>query len=439
MGKTRALVSACVGAALIAVAGCGGGPATDGDASGPDADPGALSGTITVLTQRTDLVDDGSMAAYATEFNRVHPGVTVRFEGITDYEGDVRARMDTGEYGDVLMIPGSVAKNDYPEFFAPLGEASDLSETYRFTDKSEVGGKVYGLAQFGTANGFVHNRAVWREAGVTAWPGTTREFLDALQAIKDTTDATPYYTNYKDGWPLVQWTANTGSVTCDGGAGDALAGPVSPWGSGGELGVVDGLLHDIVEVGLAEEDPTATDWEKSKKLLAEGRIGTMMLGSWSITQMQKAAEEAGGLASDIGFLPFPARKAGTFCATLVSDYQQAVSIHSEHQEAARAWIDWFTDESGYSEKEGAVPTSRSAPMPPSLKDFVDGEVTFVERSEARTATVNAVDEAAGIGLNEPGYRRKLIDIARGAREGSLDDYFAGLDKRWDEAAETAGL
>ncbi|MGA5193177.1 ABC transporter substrate-binding protein [Streptomyces exfoliatus] len=436
--KSMALTGALLTAAMLTVAGCSGGGGADGETAAAPADPNEVSGRIKVLTQRTDLVQKGVMAKYAAEFNKVYPQVKVSFDGITDYEGEVKIRMNAKSYGDVLFIPGAVAKNDYPKFFAPLGTTAELSSKYRFSDKTEVDGKVYGVAQFGTANGFVYNKALWRKAGITAWPKTPQEFLAGLKAIKEKTSATPYYTNFKDGWPLVQWTANNGSVGCDAQAGNALAGPVSPWKAGGELHTIDSLLHDIVKQGLSEKDPTTTNWETSKALLAEGRIATMMLGSWSITQMQGAAKEAGVSPDDIGFMPFPVQKDGKFCAAVVSDYQQAVSAYSENKAAARAWIDWFTEKSGYSATEGVVSAVKAAPMPTTLKDFVDNDVTFFDRSEAKTAAVNDIDDAAEIGLNKPDYRQKLIDTARGAEKGSLEDFFAGLNKRWDEAAKTAG-
>jgi ABC-type glycerol-3-phosphate transport system substrate-binding protein len=438
MGKKKTLAGALLAVATLTVAGCSGGGTPSAETATAPAEPHEVSGKITVLTHRTDLVQSGAMDAYAAEFKKTYPNVRVKFEGLTDYEGEVKIRMNTDDYGDVLMIPAAVAKNDYPKFFAPLGPTEELTAKYRFSDKTDVGGKVYGIAQFGTANGFVYNKSVWKRAGVTKWPTTPAEFLAGLHAIKSRTDAVPYYTNFKDGWPLVQWGGNIGSVTCDGDAGNKLAGPVSPWKQGGELNVSDTLLHDIVKGGLAEKDPNTTNWEASKGMVAKGEIGAMMLGSWSITQMRDAAEKAGAKPDDIGFMPFPAQKDGKFCATVVSDYQQAVNIHSEHKGAARAWIDWFTEKSGYSAKEGAVPTVKSAAMPDTLKDFVDNDVTFVERSESRTGQVNAIDNAAEIGLNTPDYRQKLVDIARGAQSGSLQEFFADLDKRWDEAAKTAG-
>ncbi|GHA77418.1 ABC transporter substrate-binding protein [Streptomyces termitum] len=436
--KTTAFSSAVLAAVMLTLSACGGGGGgATGEVAAPPSDPKEVSGEIRVLTQRTDLVQNGTLQKYAAEFNKIYPKVKVKFDGITDYEGEVKIRMNTKAYGDVLFIPGAVAKNDYPKFFAPLGTTAELSK-YRFSDKTEVDGKVYGIAQFGTANGFVYNKKVWKQAGVTEWPKTPEEFLAALKAIKEKTEATPYYTNFKDGWPLVQWTNNLGVVGCDAQAGNALAGAVSPWKAGSELNAGDTLLYDIVKQGLSEKDPTTTNWESSKALLGGGQIATMMLGSWSITQMQDAAEDVNGSAQDIGFMPFPVQKNGKHCAALVSDYQQAVSIHSENKPAARAWIDWFTEKSGFAETEGVVSAVKSAPMPATLKDFTDNDVTFFDRSEAKTATVNDIDEAAEIGLNKQDYRQKLIDTARGAAKGSLEDFFADLNKRWDEAAKTVG-
>jgi ABC-type glycerol-3-phosphate transport system substrate-binding protein len=438
MGKKKAFTGALVATAVLTAGGCSGQGTASGETAAAPTDPADATGTIKVLTHRTDLVQNGTMDRYAAEFNKIYPEVKVEFEALTDYEGEVKIRMNTEDYGDVLMIPGAVAKNDYPKFFAPLGRSTELGAKYRFSDKTDVGGKVYGIAQFGTANGFLYNKAVWRKAGITEWPATSEEFLADLRAIEAKTDALPYYTNFKDGWPLTAWSNNIGSITCDAQANDKLAGAVSPWKEGGELHTIDSLLHGIVKAGLSEKDPSTTNWEASKGLIAQGKVATMQLGSWAITQMQDAARKAGTDPDDIGFMPFPAQKDGRFCATLVSDYQQAVNVHSEHKAAARAWIDWFTEKSGYAAKEGAVPAVKSAPMPGTLEDFVDNDVTFVERSESMTGEVNAIDNAAEIGLTKPDYRQQLVDLARGARKGTLEGFFADLDKRWDEAALAAG-
>ncbi|MEU5313569.1 ABC transporter substrate-binding protein [Streptomyces sp. NPDC021562] len=437
MGR-KALSGVLLATAMLAVAGCTGGAATTGETANAPADPGKVSGEIKVLTHRTDLVQNGTMKKYAEAFNKIYPKVKVTFEGITDYEGEVKIRMNTDQYGDVLMIPNAIAQDDYPKFFASLGIAQELGKKYRFVDKATVDGKVYGIATVGNANGFVYNKAVWKKAGVTDWPTTPARFIDDLKAIKAKTRAVPYYTNFKDAWPLTSpWTGILGSVSCDPQASNKLV-SANPWAPGSDLTTADTLLYDMVHGGLTEKDPTTTNWESSKGMIAKGDIATMLLGSWAITQMQDAARTAGTDADDIGFMPFPAQVGGEFCSVISADYQEAVNIHSRHKEAARAWIDWFTDKSGFAQNEGSVPTLKSSALPATLKPYTDAGVKLIEVSQSRTGQVNAIDDAAEIGLNKPDYRQKLVDLARGAQQGDLKDYLRELGKKWTEAAKNSG-
>jgi raffinose/stachyose/melibiose transport system substrate-binding protein len=443
MNKRRLVASgALLTAAAMAVAACGGGgggkpggaPATVG------ADPAKVSGDITVLTHRTDMQADGTLAKYAADFNKIYPNVHVKFEAITAYEPEVKIRMNTSNYGDVLMIPSGsyVSKADYPKFFSALGSTADLAKKYRFTDYGDVNGQTYGIAINGNANGFVYNKAVWAQAGITSYPTSPQAFLAALQAIRDKTSSTPYYTNYHDGWPVGAWTGAIGSPSCDVHANDDLATDKAPWAAGKDLNVIDTLLYDIVHGKLAEEDPTTTNWEGSKGLLANGKIATMWLGSWAVSQMQDAARKAGRNPDDIGFMPFPVQHDGHFCSVVGPDFLAGISIHSQHKEAARAWLDWFTDKSPYAQSQGDMPTLRSGALPATLQPYQQAGVQFVELTQDRSSTVTKIDNAAEIGLTKPDYRQHLVDAARGAGSQSLDQIFADLNRKWSDAVQEAG-
>ncbi|MEV7393131.1 ABC transporter substrate-binding protein [Streptomyces sp. NPDC091215] len=433
----RTLAALAAGTALL-LAGCTGtGGATKGaDAKAPD-DPSKVTGTITVLTQRTDLKQDGTLDRYAAEFNKVYPKVKVEFQALTDYEAEVKIRMNTENYGDVLMIPGVVKKSDYPKFFASLGSQAELSKKYRFTGFTTVGGKVYGQSPIGVMPGFVYNKRVWKAAGVDRWPTSPAEFIADLKAIKAKTGATPYYTNYAAQWPLSSWTFVNGSVHCDTGATTKLA-EGDPWAQGADLRVGDTLLYDIVHDGLAENDPTTTNWEASKAQLAKGKIATQWLGTWAIVQFQDAAKKAGVDPDDIGFMPFPAQTDGRFCGTVGPDYNQAVNIHSQHKAAARAWIDWFTDKSGYDKDNLAISPLRNAPLPAVLKPYEDAGVKLIELDDTAGAQVKLIDSESEVGIYAPDYRQKLVDLARGARGGTLDGFLGDLGKKWTAAEKSAG-
>lgn len=432
----RTVLAVATGALLLSACTGTGGSSKGAEAKAAD-DPSKVSGTITVLTHRTDLVQDGTMKKYAAEFNRTYPKVTVEFDAVTDYEGEVKIRMNTENYGDVLMIPAVIEKKDYPRFFASLGTQAVRSKKYRFTDYTTVDGKVYGQSPLGAVPGFIYNKRVWQEAGITDWPTTPAGFLDDLKAIKSRTDAIPYYTNFKDMWPLTQWTQVNGSVSCDEQATTKLA-EGDPWAKGADVRTADTLLYDIVHEGLIEKDPTTTNWEASKPRIAKGEIATMWLGSWAVIQMQGAAKQAGADPDDIGFMPFPAQKNGTFCAVAQPDYNQAVNIHSEHKEAARAWIDWFTDKSGYAADNLALSPLKTAPLPDVLKPYEEAGVRILDLDDTKGAEVKSIDNQSEIGLYKPDYRQDLVDLARGATKGSLDDFLDDLGRKWTETQKSLG-
>lgn len=438
MRRTGFAAAGVVLAMSLAACGGGSGGGKSSDAATAPSDPAKVSGTITVLTNRTDQVQDGTAKRYAAEFNKIYPHVTVKFQGLTDYEGDVKIRMNSKNYGDVLSIPASVPLKQYPSFFAPLGSSADLSKKYDFTDHSTVNGQVYGIANIGTANGFVYNRAVWKQAGITDWPTTPAQFISDLQAIKAKTGATPYYTNYHDGWPMTNWGNALGSPSCDPAANDKLADTKEPWAQGQDLNTVDSLLYDIVHGKLSEADPNTTNWENSKTLIGTGKIGTMWLGSWAVVQMQDAAKKAGKDPADIGFMPFPTQKDGHFCSVVRPDYQYAVNVHSAHKDAARAWVDWFINKSGDAQAALSISSVKGSALPSDLKPFQDAGVKFLYLTNDKTVQVDEIDKASEIGLNNQDYPQHIVDVARGAAGGDTGSIFKDLNKKWSDAQGTLG-
>jgi raffinose/stachyose/melibiose transport system substrate-binding protein len=399
-----------------------------GDSGGSSDKP---SGDITVLTQRTDIVDT-VFADYKKKFEAKYPDVHVKFEAITDYEGEVRIRMNTKDYGDVLLIPNSITQDQLSTYFEPLGNTDDMAKKYRFTTEQAFDGKTYGIAITGNAQGFVYNKKVWAAAGITSDPKTPDEFITDLQAIKAKTSVTPLYTNYKDGWPLTQWEANRGAVTNDPDEVNKLATDNAPWTAGKDHYIIDSLLYDVVKDGLTEADPTTTNWENSKKLLGDGKIATMMLGSWAIVQMQGAATNK----ADIGYMPFPVQVGGKFHSVISGDYKNAININSAHKAAARAWVDWFADESNYAVDQGGVPPLLTGSFPDTLADFKTAGVDYIELKPApkgQEGLTSRIDAAAEIGLYDPKYRQLIVDAARGAKNETKDQIFADLNKQWAAA------
>ncbi|GAA3287627.1 carbohydrate ABC transporter substrate-binding protein [Dactylosporangium vinaceum] len=421
----RSMIAAALALGLV----LGGATGCGSDDAGGD---GKIGGEITVLTQRTDIVNT-VFQDYKKKFEAKYPGTTVKFEAITDYEGDVRVRMNTKNYGDVLLIPNSVTDDQLKSFFEPLGTVDALKDKYRFvTNEKTFDGKVYGLSITGNAQGYVLNKKVWTQAGITEPPKSPEEFLAALKAIKDKTGAIPLYTNYKEAWPLGQWEGVRGAVSGDPDAVTKLAEDDAPWAAGKEHYIIDSLLYDAVKGGYTEPDPTTTNWEQSKGLLGTGKIATMMLGSWSIVQMQQAAASK----DDIAYWPFPHQTNGKFYSVIGGDYKNAINVNSKNKATARAWIDWFTDESNYATDQGGVSTLKSAAMPSTLADLTAAKTELIELNPApkgKEGLADKIGNSAEIALFDGKYRQVIVDAARGAKNESKDQLFADLNKKWAAA------
>lgn len=234
-----------------------------------------LKGTLTVITNRTDLVDS-DFQDYKKTFEARFPGAKIEFEAIKDYESDIVIRMQTKEYGDVLMLPDAVPSGNFAAYFEPFGTVEELSGKYRpeFLTTKISNGQVYGLAALAKAQGIVYNKRIFREAGVTSLPKTPEEFIAALELVKKNTDAIPYYTNYHAGWTLTQWQDHAwGSLTGDPDYhNNKIVRDRTLFDKGKSNYILYKLLWDICNKGLIEADPVTSDWEMSKIYLNEGKL-----------------------------------------------------------------------------------------------------------------------------------------------------------------------
>lgn len=300
------------------LAGCGGG-SKEPEYSGPSyaelkvgEDYTDLKAELRVITHRTDLIQEDpekrDFTDFVKEFNALYPNITINYEGITNYNDDMTARISSSNWGDICMVPTTVLLPDLGSYFHPLCQLSEIEADYNFATNRQYDGVVYGIPSTGNAQGIIYNKKVAEAAGYTSenLPKTPDEFLTFLQAIKDNTDAIPLYTNFAAGWTMTAWDAYIyGGATADPDWKNITMpqtkDPFADQGNGTGAYAVYKLLYDAVSMGLTEESPTATDWEGSKPMINSGEIGTMVLGSWAIIQMQ----EAGPNAADIGYMPFP--------------------------------------------------------------------------------------------------------------------------------------
>lgn len=402
-----------------------------------------ITTTIKWLTHRTDLIDSGMIDSYIAKFNETYPDITVEVEGVTNYADDALLRLTAGNWGDIMMIP-AVDKNLLGEYFVPYGSLDDMSEAVRFADQWMYDNTVYGIASTGNAQGIVYNKAIFDQAGITAIPKTPEEFIAALQAIKDNTDAIPLYTNYAAGWTMGAWDAYiNGSAT---GSSKYMnqellhtQDPFRNYGDDTHAYAVYKILYDAVANGLIEDDYTTTDWEGCKGMINNGEIGCMVLGSWAYSQMVDAGEHG----DDIGYMSFPITVGGKQYASAGPDYNYGININAsdDNKAAAMVFVKWMTEESGFAYNEGGVPISMDGEYP-ALYSAFDG-IEFIADEPAVAGEediLNELNAESELNINSGGDS-KIQAIIEHAANGDMtfDEIMTQWNEAWTSAQETVGV
>lgn len=409
-----------------------------------------LTATIKMLTHRTDMLNDEysgkTFAAYLAEFNKLYPNITVEIEGITDYASVALLRLQGGDWGDIMMIP-ALDKKDLGTYFLPFGTVEEMDSQIKFASQWAYDGICYGVPTTGNAQGVLYNKKVFEKAGITSIPKTTAEFISALEAIKEKTDAIPLYTNYAAGWTMGAWDAYLGGSAT--GSADYMnntliheKNPFRNYGDDTHAYAVYKVLYDATAKDLIEDDYTTTDWEGCKGMINRGEIGTMVLGSWAFTQMQGA----GPNPDDIGYMSFPITINGKQYASAGPDYNFGINVNAsdDNKKAAMIFVKWMTEKSGFAYNEGGIPISANDNnYPAAYAAFAENNVEFVADNPALAGEedfLNSLNAESELNINNGG-NLKVQEIIEHADRGTktFDEIMNDWNAAWTRAQESEGI
>ena len=392
--------------------------------------------TITFINHKTDWETNGKWDEYIAKFNEKYPDIKVEVQTITDYAGQMKTRMNSKEYGDVLMIPGDISPKDYENFFEPLGDTEELSEKYLGLNDRSYEGVQYGIPSQMNATGLVVNKKVFEDAGITEFPKTTEDFIAALKKIKENDSSiVPLYTNYAAGWTLSNWDFTRPGVSGDPDFTNEMTSDTSPFDEGDTMYTIYNTLYTVAKEGLIESDPTTSDWEQSKVDLANGKVAVMVLGSWAVPQIQKINEDN---ADNIMFEAFPVTASdGKQYMPIGGDYNYGINVNSKHKKAARKFIDWMVNESDYAVDNGGIPTVKGTEYPKALQDSQDAGVELIEENpapEGKESLFSDINNESELGIGSTDTeKQRIIDAAVGNSKESFDDIMKDFNTRWANA------
>lgn len=448
----KIVAAAAAGVCAISMAACGSSSSSSGitDMTYPSIELGKtktdIKATIRVFNHKTDMANDSyagvSWKEYIAEFNKLYPNIKVEVETSTNYASDALTRLQGGDWGDVMMMP-AVDKSEYDTYFLPFGSLSDMKKEVRYATNGAYNDKVYSIASMGNALGVVYNKKVFQEAGVTEVPKTPDDFIAALKAVKEKTNAVPLYTNYAAGWTMSAWDTYIGGTA----TGDTkymnqellhTEDPFSDPGDGTHAYNVYKVLYDAVNDGLIEDDYSTTDWESSKSKMNNGEIASMVLGAWAVSQIKAAGDNA----DDISYMPFPITVDGKQYTTSAADYGWCINRDSsvENQEASMIFVKWMVEKSGFAINEGGIPSDISDDSMPDIYGEEFDNVDFIEDEpavEGEEDLFNDLNSDSELAINAGGDSRVQAIVEHAAnKDESFDDIMKEWNTKWNDALKS---
>jgi raffinose/stachyose/melibiose transport system substrate-binding protein len=379
-----------------------------------------IKGKVTFLTNRTDMVDK-EYKDYAAKFKAKYPNAEIEFEAIRDYDKNVKVRISSGDYPDIVLIP-TVPNSDLPKYFAPLDDMN-MGDRIYFKDFKATGGKMYGIASGASTSGIVYNKKTFADAGITAIPKTLDEFYAACEKLK-AKGIVPLASNFKDKWPLQSWVYDLPPVI----EGDANLGnnrikTDTPYTMEGSYGKSMSILKTMHQKGYLEKDVNSSNWEQSKKDIATGKFSMYFLGNWVINQII----ENGAKSEDIGYFPLPYDNTGKINAPLNPDWFYGINKNSKNPETAKAFLKWLIEESGYDKFAGFIPVLKEKqPDLPQLAEFKSFNPVFIEGVPDDDKAIAAQNKAQ---IDPPGLVQEFV-------LGDSQKIFDKFNKQWSDAKKS---
>lgn len=385
---------------------------------------------LTVITQRTDLTPT-VFPEYAKKFIALHPEVKeVRFESSDDYENTVKTRMNTKDYGDILLIPGTMTNAELPNFFASFGTTEEVGKTYKGITKI-VDSQVYGIPTNINCGGTVlYNKEAFAKAGITSFPKNPSELYEAAKKLK-AVGVTPLYTNYAAKWTFGQWdeaalaAAKNKQYKLD------LIKESAPFTAGKPYYEMYKIMYEMAKGGLIEEDPITSDWESSKQMLADGKVGMMVLASWAYPQITALTDNKDKIG--LAIFPLPAADGNNYLP-MGGDYNIAINKHSANIELAKKFVDFFLQDSGYVQEYGVISPVITAKNPQYVEELLaaaNGHVLediYNPRPEEE-ARIQEIQNNTGIDfINGADYKQEIIDA--GLQGKSFDAIMKKMNEKW---------
>ncbi|MGD6776409.1 ABC transporter substrate-binding protein [Sutcliffiella horikoshii] len=296
--------------------------------------------TLNLFQFKVEIADQ--LAEMIKEFEAEHPNIKVKLEtvgGGADYGAALKAKFASGEQPDIFNNGGFKELELWKEHLADLSEEPWTEHVLPIgkvpmTDPAD--GKLYGMPVNLEGYGFIYNKDLFEEAGITEPPTNITELKAAAEKL-EAAGITPFSAGYAEWWVIGQHLLNIPFAQQE----DPEA-FIAGLYEGTEKIVGNKHFEDFKEVLDAEinfgnENPLTTDYNTQVTQFASGQTAMLQQGNWTENMIYEVDSDM-----NMGFLPIPINDDASADSLPVGvPNNWAINKNSENIEEAKTFLNWM--------------------------------------------------------------------------------------------------
>ncbi|WP_088103261.1 ABC transporter substrate-binding protein [Halalkalibacter urbisdiaboli] len=334
--------------AIGVLAACGGNSDTSSDSStgGDDAstDKEATTGneepvTLEFFNFKVEIADQ--LRAMLDEFEAEHPHITVNLEtvgGGADYGAALRAKFASGEKPDIFNNGGFNELNLWKEHLADLSNEPWVEHLLPIgaVPTTDEEGTLYGMPVNLEGYGFIYNKDLFEQAGITEPPGTLSELKEAAEKL-EAAGITAFSAGYAEWWVIGQHLLNIPFAQQE----DPEA-FIKGLSEGTETFAGNPQFESFQEVvdlelNYGNKNPLTTDYNTQVTLFATGETAILQQGNWTENMIYEINPDI-----NMAFLPIPLNdEEGSNRLPVGVPNNYVLHKNSEHLEEAKLLLNWM--------------------------------------------------------------------------------------------------
>jgi raffinose/stachyose/melibiose transport system substrate-binding protein len=312
---------------------------TTGDTENDSGDTEKEEVTLDFYQFKVEIAEP--LRAMLDEFEAEHPHITVNLEtvgGGADYGAALRAKFASGDKPDIFNNGG------FNELDLWLEHLADLSDEPWVDNVLPIGkvpmtaddGKLYGMPVNLEGYGFIYNKDLFEEAGITEAPTNYTELLAASKTLEEA-GITAFSAGYAEWWVLGQHLLNIPFAQQD----DPVA-FIEGLFDGTETMIGNPRFEEFqkvidMEITYGNDNPLTTDYNAQVTQFASGETAMLQQGNWTENMIYEINPDI-----NMAFLPIALNddeSANSLPVGVPNNW--AIHKESDNLEEAKLLLDWM--------------------------------------------------------------------------------------------------